>query len=264
MHRILLFLSTISMFLLGSACVTTQTTSSDTKLSQITEQSITLTTEDEKEIRATFYQPAPLTPGAPGVILIPDTRCDRSVFGDFPIKLSKAGFAVLSMDLRFKNLIAQARSKEEAIDLIKGQDLYAPMKYEIKNAVDFLTNQKGVDADRIALIGASFGAREALISAVRYKTIKALALVSLSGEEAIPGGKTVKTLLAEYENRPILFVTSEGDWGGDYKAAAHNRQYIGWAKGKKELKIYPGSGHGISIIKDKASDFIISWLKNNL
>lgn len=264
MHRLSVLLSTISLFFWGSACVTTQSTVPDTKSPQVTEQSVTLTTEDKKEISATFYKPAPLTPGAPGVILIPDTRCDRSVFDDFPIKLSKSGLAVLSMDLRFKDLIAQARSKEEAISLIKGQDLYAPMKYEIKSAVDFLAEQKGIHSSRIALIGASFGAREALISGVRYENIKALVLVSLSGEEAIPGGKSVKTLLAEYGNRPVLFVTSEGDWGGDYKAAEHNKQYIKWAKGKKELKIYPGSGHGMSIINDKASDFIISWLKNNL
>ena len=128
-----------------------------------------------------------------------------------------------------------------------------------------LRNQKGVDVSRIALIGASFGARESLISGVKYKKIKALVLVSLSGKEALPGGKTVKALLEEYGNRPILFMTSERDWGGNHKAAEHNKQYIKWVKGKKALKIWPGSEHGMSIIdNEEASDFVVLWLKNNL
>jgi len=263
MYRTTLRFFTTVMLLMGLGCITTQTTQSGKELTQVREQSITLSTEDNEKISATFYPPP--SPNAPGVILIPDTRCDRTLFGDFPSNLNRAGFAVLSMDMRYKDLIAQAGNKEEAIDLIKRQDLYAPIKYDIKSGIDFLGNQKGVDAGRIALIGASFGSRESLISGVKYKKIKALVLVSLSGEEAIPGGKTVKALLEEYGNRPILFMTSEGDWGGNYKAAEHNKEYIKWAKGKKVLKVWPGSDHGISIIdNEEASDFIVLWLRNNL
>lgn len=262
MYRIpLLFLTTV-MLLIVLGCVTTETKQSGKELPQVREHSITLSTEDNEKISATFY-PTP-SPNAPGVILIPDTRCDRTLFGDFPSNLNRAGFAVLSIDLRFKDLIAQARSREEAIDLIKKQDLYAPVKYDMRSAIDFLAYQKGVDRGRIALIGASLGSRIALLSGVKYKA-KALALVSLSGKEALLGGKTVKALLEEYGNRPILFMTSERDWGGNHKAAEHNKQYIKWAKGKKALKIWPGSDHGMSIIdNEEASDFIILWLRNNL
>ena len=263
MYRRSLRFLTVIILLMGLGCVTTDTKQSGKELPQLKEQSIILTTDDKKDIFATYY-PSPST-NAPGVILIPDTRCDRSFYGDFAANLNKAGFAVLSMDLRYKDLIARAGSKDEAIDLIKRQDLYAPIKYDIKSAIDFLANQKGVDPGRIALIGASFGSREALISGVRYKKVKALVLVSLSGKEAIPGGKTVKVLLEEYGTRPILFMTSEGDWGGNYKAAEHNKKYVKWAKGKKELKIWPGSEHGLSIIdNEEASDFVVLWLKSNL
>lgn len=263
MYRMSLRFFTGIVLLIVFGCVTTETKQSGKELPQGKVQSVTLNTEDNQKISATFY-PSP-SPNAPGVILIPDTRCDRSFYADFSSTLNRAGFAVLSMDLRYKDLIAQARSKHEAIDLLKQQDLYAPIKYDIKSGIDFLANQKGVDARRIALIGASFGAREALVSSAKYQQIKALVLVSLSGEEAIPGGKTVKALLEEYGVRPVLFMTSEGDWGGNYKAAEHNKRYVNWAKGKKELKIWPGSEHGISIIDKKAaSDFMVQWLKDNL
>lgn len=253
---------TVIIFLTVVGCVTTQTTKGSKETAQIDKQSIVLTTEDNENISATFYPTS--SPNAPGVILLPDTRCDKDRFDDFPLNLNKAGFAVLSMDLRFRDLIAQARSKEQAIDILKKQDLYAPIKYDIKSALDFLTRQKGVDPGRIALIGTSFGARLALLSGVKYM-IKALVLVSLSGQEAIPGGKPIKVLLEEYGNRPILFMTSEKDWGGNHKAAQNNKQYFEWATGIKDLKIWPGSDHGIDIVNtDEASTFIIAWLKNNL
>ncbi len=129
------------MLLIGFGCVTTQITEGGKATAQIGEQSMTITTEDKENICATFYPPP--SPKSPGVVLLPDTRCDRTYFGDLPSKLNKAGFAVLAVDLRFKDLIAQTRSKEEAIDLIKRQDLYAPIKYDIKSALGFLTTKKG-------------------------------------------------------------------------------------------------------------------------
>jgi esterase/lipase len=103
-----------------------------------------------------------------------------------------------------------------------------------------------------------------LLSGIKYDS-EALVLVSLSGEEAFPGGKTVKQLLGEYGNKPILFMTSEKDWGGNYKAAEYNRLYYEWAKGDKELKIWPGSKHGVEIVKEQdASEYIIHWLNSKL
>jgi esterase/lipase len=60
-------------------------------------------------------------------------------------------------------------------------------------------------------------------------------------------------------------MTAKKDWGSKGKAAEHNKLYYEWKNGKKELKIWSGSGHGIEILKKKEStNFVISWLKNNL
>jgi dienelactone hydrolase len=249
MRSLLLF---ILLFLVSMGCATTQ----------VPTKTVTIITDDKVKLSAAYY-PAP-APGAPGVILLPDTRCNHKHFGHFPYKLNDAGFAVLAMDLRFKELIAQVRDRDEQISLIKKQDLYAPVKYDIKSAMDFLTNQEGVNPRRVALIGTSLGSRLGLISGVRYN-VRALILVSLSGETALPGGETISNLLEEYGDRPILFMTSEKDWGGNYTAAENNKIYFASAKGKKTLQIWPGTGHGVAILRmEEASDFVISWLKNNL
>ncbi len=193
---------------------------------------ISIRTEDQKQISAIYYPPP--VPNASAIILIPDTRCDGSIFTGFASKLNKAGFAVLALDLRYRELIAQARSREEQIKLLQSQDTYAPANYEIKSAIDFLVSKKEVNSGKVALLGTSYGSRVALHSGVKYK-VKALVLISLSGQEALPG-KAVRELLEEYGDRPILFMSTEKDWGGNYNAAEHNRLYFDLGKREKRIK----------------------------
>jgi len=225
-------------------------------------KSLKLVTQDQKEIRATYLAPSAVT--APGVILLPDTRCDRNAsFGGFMNRLHKAGLAVLATDFRYKNLIARAGSRQEQINLIKEQDLDALITYDTKSALDFLRRQDGVDHTRIACLGTSLGARVALIAGVRYG-LNALVLLSLSGPDALPG-RSVKNLLDDYGDRPILFMTAERDWGNNFKAAEDNQRYSQWAKGKNDLKIWPGSGHGASFLESQdAVELILSWLHTHL
>jgi dienelactone hydrolase len=217
--------------------------------------------EDKKTLEATYFPSQ--ADNSPAVILVPDTRCDKSVFGSLPSELNKAGFAVLSMDMRYKELVSRTRSQGDAIKALQAQDLYAPVTYDTKSAIDFLTSQAAVDPTNIVFLGVSYGSRVALHAGVKYKA-KSLVLVSLSGNEALPG-KSVQALLEEFGEHPILFMTSERDWGSNYKAAEDNRRYITLAKGKKELKVWEGSAHGADILAIKgAPDLVISWLRQNL
>jgi len=120
----------------------------------------------------------------------------------------------------------------------------------LKSRINFLAGRKEVDPNRIALIGTSLGSRVAIISGVEYN-IKALVLISLSGELAFPDYKPIKQLLSDYGDKPVLFMTATKDWGGNYKAAEDNKRYYDWKNGDKELKIFSGSGHGIDILKKK-------------
>jgi dienelactone hydrolase len=220
-----------------------------------------LTTADKKSIDITYYPAA--AERAPVVILIPGTGCDRSVFRKLPSQLQKAGFAAVATDLRYKTLIARTRSREEAIRTLQGRDTYAPVAYDVKSVLDYVAQKKGVDSTRLALLGTSYGARVAIHAGVQYKAA-ALILVSLSGDEALPG-TPVRHLLEEYDGKPILFMTTEKDWGNNFKAAQDNRTYVHWGKGKRGLKIWSGSAHGPDIVEDKdASAFLIEWLKGNL
>jgi dienelactone hydrolase len=218
-------------------------------------------TVDKKSVDITYY-PCD-SERAPVVVLIPDTRCDRSVFRSLPTQLQKAGFSVVTTDLRYKTFLQGARNPQDMIRMLQSRDLYAPVTYDLKAVIDYVAQKKEIDPARIALLGTSYGSRVAIHGGVHYKAT-ALVLVSLSGKEALPG-RTVRQLLEDYDDRPILFMTSEKDWGNNFRAAEDNKTYIGWGKGKRDLKIWPGSAHGADIVEGKEpSAFLIEWLKRNL
>jgi dienelactone hydrolase len=230
---------------------------------QTTQSSQPLTAGDQVKLDFDYY-PAQ-QPNSPTVILLPDTRCDRKTFGTFPTKLNKAGFNVMAIDFRYKDLIARSGNMAQQIQTIQKQNLDLLVDQDFKSALDFLSKQNGVDPKRICILGTSLGSRIALKSGVQYKP-KAIVLVSLSGEDLFPTGKIlIKELLSEYGDKPILFMSSVKDWGNNYRAAEDNKLYMNWVKGKCELKIWPGSGHGIDILNiSEAEQFVLSWLKQNL
>jgi dienelactone hydrolase len=243
---------TLLMMIINAGCATTQ----PSKISA------PLVTGDRTKLDFDFYPSH--RPFSPTVILLPDTRCDRKLFGTIPAKLNEAGFSVLALDFRYKDLISRTRSREEAIQTILKQDLNILADQDVKSAIDFLSRQDNVDPKRICIIGTSLGSRVALKSGVIYK-IKALVLISLSGDDVFPGGTPIQQLLYEYGDRSILFITSEKDWGNNYRAAEDNKGYLKGFKGRGELKIWPGSDHGVDILnKGEVSEFVLSWLKNNI
>ena len=244
---------TLLFIIIAVACATAQTNKNYAPL--VTDDGIKLDFD---------YYPANL-PSSPTVILLPDTTCNRKKFGTFPVKLNEAGFNVLVLDLRYKDLVSQARSREGAIQVISKQDLNILADQDVKSAIDYLSRQDNVDTKRICILGTSLGSRVALQSGVKYNA-KALVLISLSGEEIfLGGGIPIRQLLSEYGDKPILFMTSEKDWGNNYKAAEDNKGYVKSVKGRSELKIWSGSAHGVDILnKNEASEFVLSWLKKNI
>ena len=229
---------------------------------QTTQSPQSLVTGDQVKLDFDYY-PAQ-QPNSPTVILLPDTRCDRKMFSTFPTKLNKSGFNVMVIDFRYKDLIARSGNMSQQIQTIQKQNLDVLVDQDMKSALDFLSRQKGVDFSRVCILGTSLGSRVALKSGVQYKS-KALVLISLSGEELFPGKILIKEVLSEYGDKPILFMSSVKDWGNNYKAAEDNKLYMNWVKGKCELKIWPGSGHGIDILNiSEAEQFVLSWLKQNL
>ena len=88
------------LVIIAVGCATTQTA----------QRSVALATGDQIKLDFDYY-PAH-RPNSPAVILLPDTRCDRKLFGSFPAMLNEAGFGVMAIDFKYKRAI-----KEIAADI---------------------------------------------------------------------------------------------------------------------------------------------------
>jgi dienelactone hydrolase len=226
-------------------------------------ETVTLVTDDNKKLECSYYPAS--APNSPAVILLPDTRCDKWHFASFPRNLNERGFAVLAMDMRYKDLIARAGGMDQQIKTLQQQDLNVIADSDVKSALDFLSGRDNVDHERVGILGTSLGARIGLLAGTKYPAVRALVLVSLSGTEILPGGQPINALLEAYGSKPILFMSADKDWGGNFRAAEDNKGFYNLARGPKELKIWPGSGHGVEILTRKeVTQFTLSWIEQNL
>ena len=187
---------------------------------QTKQGSATLVTDDQIKLDFDYYPAHQIN--SPTVILLPDTRCDRRNYGNFSAWLNEAGFGVMAIDFSYKNLIERSGNESKQIETIKRQNLDVLVDPDVKSAMDFLAREDSVDHKRICIIGTSLGSRVALKSGVNYN-IKALVLISLSDQEIFTVGSTpIQKILSKYRDKPIFFMTSEGDWGNNFRAAEDN------------------------------------------
>ncbi len=197
---------------------------------------------DGVDLAGTFYTPVQVAPPWPAVLLLHMAYGNRHDWGDFPQKLGTAGYAVLAIDLRGHGDSGGSR------DWSKGPQ-------DTAQAWEYLTRLQGVDAQRTAIIGASFGANLALVQGAAEASIRTVVLLS-------PGlsyfGVSSVGAMKDYGDRPVLIVASSED---SY-AAESSRQLKQMAKGPAELQMLDNAGHGIQILaaQPDLTQQILDWL----
>jgi dienelactone hydrolase len=210
------------------------------------ETGIEVDAADGLKLAGTFYAPADLPPPWPGVILLHMIYGERQEWGDFPNKLSKAGYAVFAIDMRGHGDTGGEMDWEQAQD-----DLQRVWKY--------MADRPEVDKNRLAIIGASMGANMALVTGAAQPEVRAIGLLS-------PGMDyyriTTADALVTYGKRPLLIVASDED---TYSAES-SRQLSKMAKGTAELVMYSGAGHGTALLQSKPelADTLLDWLARTL
>jgi pimeloyl-ACP methyl ester carboxylesterase len=124
-------------------------------------EAVRFRTADGLEIAAAFH---PAGAGAPTVICLPMYRHDRSTYGPLLGPLKAKGISVLALDLR-----GHGRSAPDLADRVRGRDpkLFNAMYADVEAALAFLEEERGCDATRVGLVGASVGCSVAIDATVR-------------------------------------------------------------------------------------------------
>ena len=240
--KIIKILTTMTAILLISC--TQQYSKTDGKITAKNVIDVDLKTEDNINIKATFYKG---DKEMPSIILLHMLDRDRNDWNEFAIQLQSLGYNVISIDLRGHGESSLSWSSSSDTDFNK-------MTLDVKAAKNFLvSNDIGSD---IVIIGASIGANVALNYAVKDNSIKTIIL--LSPGLSYRGVKTEETI--KLFKHPILIVAAEGD-----TYSADSSRALNSLSKNSVLKIYQGLEHGTSLFgKTDIDKIIIDWLKDNL
>ena len=221
-------------------------------------QEIKFTSAGDVEIIGTFYQSPKAN--SPAVLLLHQFGSSRQSFDEFAKIMQKKNLGVLAIDGRgfgdsTKTTGGETVAAERTDEAVNG------MRADVKNAFEFLANQKNVDANRMGIVGASYGSSLALIDAAENKQVKAVALLS-PGINYF-GNLPTEPALKNYGDRPLLMVAAEDD---EESADAVRKLKAENPNEKYETQIYEKGGHGTNIFDADAGlqDVLEQFLVKNL
>ena len=213
----------------------------------MTPQVVKFESAGKVEIVGTFYQSQ--VDDAPAVLLLHQFGDSRESYEKFAGDLQMKGFNILAIDGRgfgdsTKTTDGKTVAAERTAEGVKA------MKADVAGAFEFLAKQKNVDANRMGIVGASYGSSLAIIYAAENKQVKAVALLSpgINYFDNLPTEPAIKN----YGNRPLLMVAAEDD--KESADAVRKLKAVG-ANDKYETKIYEKGGHGTALFASRFAGF---------
>lgn len=165
---------------------------------------VTLQTEDGWTLYGNLRLPDGIKDGesVPGVILLPTVLTDRYSYQNLERVLVSNNIAVLDLEWRG---VGKSVGKGNYIDLPFSEIVRAVR--DVQEGYKFLAAQKGVDPERIGVLGAAFAAKLALYAAKENPKLKAIAMLSAF---VWPWEEATDTQTLPTINRPMLLVTGDG------------------------------------------------------
>ena len=243
--------SLILLIMLFSACSQqappAEVPTADPLTANSTPKPVELTTRDGVVLKSTYYPSETIKSNAPGLILLHMVRSNKESWETFAKAAQQAGYAVLVPDLR-----GHGENEEKNFN-------YIQMDQDVEAAISWMINRPEIDNDKIGIAGASIGGNLGLLVAGENPKVKSVVMLSpgLNYNEVIS-----VDALANYGQRPVMFVATEKDTYSADSARTLNAQ----ALGQHQLQIYPGTEHGTDILQAQAGlqPMMLSWFATTM
>jgi pimeloyl-ACP methyl ester carboxylesterase len=174
------------------------------------------------------------------VLLLHQLGSDRRAWEGFAQRLAEEGFVSLAIDLRGHGETGGAQDWELASE-------------DVTTAWEFMIGLRGVDSERMAVVGASIGGNLALRVAAERFDVRAVAALSpgleyqgVTAEDAVASG---------LDRRPVFLVAQEGDTysAETVRTLAEGRPWV-------QTLIGAGSAHGTAMLDGELERRLISFL----
>jgi dienelactone hydrolase len=212
---------------------------------------VSFPTSDKVVITGTLYTASGQS--GPAVLCLHQWRSDRSTYDALAASLQTAGVTVLTIDLRGHG---ESRKKSDGSAVQPDRNAIR----DLEAAIAFLEGRKEVDKARIGIIGASYGASNALLYAAQHKDVKALVLLSpgLNYFNVLP---TEEAIVA-YGNRPILLAASDED----LRSAETVKRYQELNGANTVARMLTKAGHGTEMLAadETLASGVVDFLRKNL
>ncbi|MBI2675078.1 MAG: alpha/beta fold hydrolase [Candidatus Aenigmarchaeota archaeon] len=246
----------IAILVLLSGCIQSQTQENgqravdQTKNQTAYGEQISFETDDRFLIFGTYYPKENARP----VILLHMLSRDRHTYDEFA-KILNEKYAVLSIDLRGHGQSITSNSLRKTRWEEFSDDDFRDMVKDVKGAKEFFIS-RGVDANNLAVIGASIGANTALNYASEDDDVKAVVLLSPGLDY---GGVKTEEAMKKYRGKALIMAGER-----DTESARDSRKLKEVAGDRAELKIYSGDEHGTELLfRYDTIEIILKWLQEN-
>ncbi|MCZ6491072.1 MAG: alpha/beta hydrolase [Acidobacteria bacterium] len=214
---------------------------------------VSFVTEDGWKLTGSLYLPKQTSNDPiPGVVLLSEPGWeDRSIFESYLAQdLADSGFAALSIDFRGTG----GSLGERDLESFSQEDL-AGIQLDVRAALEFLSSQAMVDADRIGIVAASWSADYAVLEAAENPQIQALVLISGTL------GENAKKYLQSDHSIPVLGVVGKDDKESFWRMA---QVYAASPRHSSDLLLAVGYGAGMFSHTKGLEGKVVQWLDHNL
>lgn len=228
-------------------------------------EKISFKTKDGVEIQGLFVKPA--RSNIKTFVLLHGLASSQDEWQLFVHQLLKKGYGFLSYDARGhgKSLVIKGGQKFTYEDFGPPGDNsnWDKMVSDLKEAVEFLKNSKGIPYQKIGIIGASLGANVSLIYAASNDKISPVILLSPGLNYA--GMEISQTILSftskENKYRPIAIVASPND---TYAFQSGCFLYKQIESNKKAVLIQgQNSNHGVQMLDKAMIRKLFLWISQH-
>lgn len=224
-----------------------------------TSRPVSLKTKDGWTIFGNYREPDDMGEGGklkPGIIMVPGARSNRYSMYRFEEELARRGYAVLAIEMRGRGASMQGATIENSAELraVHENLLGSPFELDTQAAIEYIASQKGVDPNRIGIVGEARGTRSALLASEGDDRIKALALLSVYQPD-----EKMEQVISQMDI-PILLIDGETNW------AAGGTNHVHKLAKNSQIMIYPGLGHShhIRYFHPEVVGFIADFMEREL
>jgi alpha-beta hydrolase superfamily lysophospholipase len=208
-------------------------------------RNVTFRTDDGVTLAGSFFEPSRRP--APAIVLVHAQTRARDDWRQAASRLSDAGFAVLTFDLRGHG--GSGGSADAAV----------PMLGDLRAARAFLASRSDVQPGVLGMAGASTGANLVVLMAADEPAVRSIALISPGLEYR---GLRVEAAMKKYGSRPALLMAGSNDT----YAVRSSRQLSTLGGGERDLRLPATMGHG-TVLLARAPDLVaalVDWFRRTL